>query len=740
MRLQGTDGIRRPTALPSNPIVAGLGPLEAFLKAEVITPKFMQLYSFSFVKDLTERARFAAGDPIVVGWDPRDAEGNFVSAFIDGLVKAGATVLSLGIVPTPAVPLYMQFCGAKAGAMITASHNLKDQNGVKLFVGEHGMKYLPADDERLTRIVFELSKSSEVGQLPVVGKVIDHHHAALRLFERFMLDEQNSWVGLNGSARLLRFDRIVLVVDTANGCLSNIAGKLFRKWGFGRVVEVNTSLNGDVNENGGVAALEGTSTVARSDVFPQPGQAATPLAEHKALIEMFRLASELHDQLESGEETLAGAVFDADGDRFFRLDYLPHQDIVKVSSGDETAFLQARFLSQKAGGRPNRRLVHTVESDINVAVSAQEQLGAKPVLTAVGDKWILYEALVSLLEAKIELVETLGLERAHQECQVNIQSAKKDLRRLASARGRSSEAYLRLAEKIGRLLQECLDNETRKALAERITHTEEIPFLIGFEETGHTITFGRVTTEQGETVTVFAGNGLKSAINSFVASQSLLPFGDAGRFYDSLVSPFPPGFKRTYYAYYTNKDEFKFGRRTWQTFAEWLIQRCQASLGDRLTVRARTFPEDKDMLFVSLQDLHTNRTIGSVFVRNSGTEQKTGVNVRGPLSLKETLDQIGEAARRRLLASLKAKDSVYAKAESWLLQAILEGQKCKERITAAKARRIVADRFSNVVPERLLLEMQKQELVNLSGASGPAPYFDLTELGRWYLAQIETLD
>ena len=56
---------------------------------------------------------------------------------------------------------------------------------------------------------------------------------------------------------------ITLVVDAANGSLSDIAAKIFHQIGFGNVIEVNSKLNGDVNLKSGVADLEGKAIITR---------------------------------------------------------------------------------------------------------------------------------------------------------------------------------------------------------------------------------------------------------------------------------------------------------------------------------------------------------------------------------------------------------------------------------------------------------------------------------------------
>ena len=129
-RLQGTDGIRRETRQSNITECKDLTPQQVFLEKGWINEQFMELYSYSHIKNiLTGRNT----KNVVVGWDPRDPSGFFVDAVTKGIRKAGANALVLGIVPTPLVPLFMVHEKADCGVMITASHNPNDQNGIKLF-------------------------------------------------------------------------------------------------------------------------------------------------------------------------------------------------------------------------------------------------------------------------------------------------------------------------------------------------------------------------------------------------------------------------------------------------------------------------------------------------------------------------------------------------------------------------------------------------------------------------------
>ena len=97
-----------------------------------------------------------------------------------------------------------------------------------------------------------------------------------------------------------------------------------------------------------------------------------------------------------------------------------------------------------------------------------------------------------------------------------------------------------------------------KKIRGNITNDENIffSFAIGSEETGHNITSGFLTDKDGKKTPIFFGNGLKSAINTFVATQFLLASKPMRAYFSALTHPFPPGFKQTFYTYYIKKELF----------------------------------------------------------------------------------------------------------------------------------------------------------------------------------------
>ena len=77
---------------------------------------------------------------------------------------------------------------------------------------------------------------------------------------------------------------------------------------------------------------------------------------------------------------------------------------------------------------------------------------------------------------------------------------------------------------------------------------------VGSEETGHNITESKFTRSNGERVPIYSGNGLKSALNTLVATQHIA--GPPKKYYAKVHRPFNPGFKDTLYVYYIHQNLF----------------------------------------------------------------------------------------------------------------------------------------------------------------------------------------
>jgi phosphoglucosamine mutase len=123
--LFGTDGVRD---------VANRG---------LMTPEMALRLGRSYALFLIERG--VSRPVIAVGRDTRRSGPMIEMALVSGFLSAGAEVVSLGVIPTPGVSFVVRRLSCDGGAVVSASHNPFEYNGIK-FLGRDGCK-LSDDDE-----------------------------------------------------------------------------------------------------------------------------------------------------------------------------------------------------------------------------------------------------------------------------------------------------------------------------------------------------------------------------------------------------------------------------------------------------------------------------------------------------------------------------------------------------------------------------------------------------------------
>lgn len=596
-RLQGTDGIRShiSTELPS-----GNNALEHYLNTGLLTPAFFELYAFAFAELLKKEGLAQEGDWITIGWDTRDESGRFNEAAIQGLQKAGLNIRKLGVAPTPLVTLYMLHKGDRGSMVLTASHNPADQNGIKLFLGETGMKLLPPDDEALTGLIYELA-SRDLNGLSPKGQIREED--AWPFFVKLHQLPENSW-NLRGHQL-----KQSLLLDCSKGALSPGAEALAE--GLSERIQV-LNQEGTINQHCGVSEIEGHEVITKKDVISP----SAPFAEFPML----------HACLE--EEDSIGLVFDGDGDRCFRLDQ--EQGKLIVSGGDRLGILLAMDLAKRGEGG---LFIHTVESDIMISAKAKE-LGFETRITGVGDKWILTQACRDLLQAQIKPSSASAMEFA--------QLLEKETSALALTKLRVA------AKKRGEL------DFNRKGR-----------FKIGLEESGHSITTTYLDGPEGRRIIGFVGNGFKAGLNSLFAAHRL------GR--AALLTPYPEGLKRTHYVYHVDKSRLEPGHELREELEQWLLDEAEELIEDKSYGMLRSFGEESSMVFCEI--FKDNELMGAAFVRNSGTEDKTSIYLRGDKIQTRLLEGLGKRLHLFLLQRMKDENNPKVIAEREALARIARNEK-----------------------------------------------------------------
>lgn len=272
---------------------------------------------------------------VVIGKDTRISGYMFESALEAGLAAAGANILLLGPMPTPAVAYLTRTMYACAGIVISASHNPYEDNGFKFFSAE-GEK-LP--DEVELAIEAELEKPFVTIDSSRMGKAARVEDAAGRYVEFCK--------GTVPFGTLLTGLRIVL--DCANGSTYRVAPAVLRELGA-RVHVIGNEPDG-MNINDGCGSTQ-------------------PAAMQE---EVVRRGADL------------GIALDGDGDRVVMADHTG-----ALVDGDEMLYVMARARHEQ--GRLEGGVVGTVMSNFGLELALKD-LDIPFVRTAVGDRHI-HRALV----------------------------------------------------------------------------------------------------------------------------------------------------------------------------------------------------------------------------------------------------------------------------------------------------------------------------------------------------------
>ena len=154
---------------------------------------------------------------VLIGKDTRVSGYLLESALESGLSAAGTDVSLLGPMPTPGIAYLTRTARARAGIVISASHNPYHDNGIKFFSAE-GTK-LPDDME--LAIESAMQRPMRTVDSASLGKAERYRHAAGRYIE-FCKSTFQAKDGLDG---------LTVVVDCANGAAYQIAPAVFAELG-----------------------------------------------------------------------------------------------------------------------------------------------------------------------------------------------------------------------------------------------------------------------------------------------------------------------------------------------------------------------------------------------------------------------------------------------------------------------------------------------------------------------------
>lgn len=189
-------------------------------------------------------------DTVVIGSDGRESGKDFVSALRTGFESEGLSVWYMGTVPTPALAHAAATHGI-AGAMVSASHNPSEDNGIKLLSA--GGKKLNDDAQSEIEAIL---KSNDFPNLTQGASYVEPSYSHLA----------NDWVStLRESIKDRNLSGISLVVDCANGAVSAFAANTLRELGA-KVVSIHDAPDGtNINEGCGSTSLGSLRAAVRDN-------------------------------------------------------------------------------------------------------------------------------------------------------------------------------------------------------------------------------------------------------------------------------------------------------------------------------------------------------------------------------------------------------------------------------------------------------------------------------------------
>lgn len=271
------------------------------------------------------------GGRVLIGKDTRLSGYMFESALEAGFVAAGVDVMLIGPLPTPGIAYMTQRLGCRFGVVISASHNLYHDNGIKFFDAA-GRKLPDEIERRIEALIDETVLTRPSQNLGRATRIDDSR----RHYQDFCASTLPPGMDLSG---------FKIVVDCANGAGYKVTPRVLADLGA-EIVPIGCSPNGrNINDACGSTA-------------PELLQLTVP-----------------------GVRAQVGFALDGDGDRVVMIDALG-----RIVDGDQLLFILAT--ARHAAGSLRGPVVGTVMSNLGLEQALGER-GIEFRRSAVGDRYVL---------------------------------------------------------------------------------------------------------------------------------------------------------------------------------------------------------------------------------------------------------------------------------------------------------------------------------------------------------------
>ena len=274
---------------------------------------------------------------VLIGKDTRISGDMLESAIASGLCSVGADVMTLGVVPTPAVAYLVKRYNYDAAVMISASHNPCEYNGIKIFKSD-GYKLPDEIEEEIEAIILDEAAKPPVMLGKDVGRITVCENTVHDYIEHLERTVDCDFLGMR------------IALDCANGSASVSAEKLFTDLKADCTV-LSASPDGvNINKDCGSTHIE---------------------ALQKAVVE---------------SNLLAGFAFDGDADRMLAVD-----ENGEVVDGDKIIAICATYMKEEKKLKKDTAVV-TVMTNMGFNKYC-DKAGINYVATKVGDRYVLENML-----------------------------------------------------------------------------------------------------------------------------------------------------------------------------------------------------------------------------------------------------------------------------------------------------------------------------------------------------------
>ena len=282
------------------------------------------------------------GGKVLVGQDTRVSSPWIFELLQKGFAQTPATIQNAGVIPTPAIALLTKWLGYSGGLMISASHNAYADNGIKVF-GQDGTKLKDTEEAQIEQSIYQL-----LGDAPGRKQVDTVPSSAISASNSTGWNERYQEILLSHFPNSNWLRGLRIVVDCANGAMSEVAPRLLTKLGAD-VIVIHASPDG-ININDGCGAVH-------------------------------------IDALRASMRTVNadfGVAFDGDGDRSMFM-----SSAGRLIDGDAVLLLMSRRL-KKIGQLNPPIVIGTLMTNYSLEKMLQNE-GISLTRVAVGDRFIFEE-------------------------------------------------------------------------------------------------------------------------------------------------------------------------------------------------------------------------------------------------------------------------------------------------------------------------------------------------------------